>query len=236
MTPEAIRELLSIHNNEHMVHPRVIYISQSTELGTIYSKKELETLSKLCQEKNLLLFIDGARLGSALTSHVADFTLTDIVKYADLFTIGGTKNGALLGEAIVITRPDLQKNFRYQLKQQGALLAKGRVFGIQFREFFRNSLYFENARHANIMAQKLAQGITSLGYELAYPTVTNQIFVILPNSFIEKLEKKYGFYIWTKNSRNGFKNSMSSVIPLVTSWATQEEAVEDFLKKLKKSL
>lgn len=229
VTPAAICEVLSTHTNEHMVYPRVVYISQSTELGTIYSKEELQTLAKLCQEKNLLLFIDGARLGSALTSHAANFTLADIAKCADLFTIGGTKNGALLGESIVITRPHLQDHFRYQLKQQGALLAKGRVFGVQFREFFRDSLYIDNARHANTMAQKLANGILSLGHQLAYPSETNQIFVILRDAIIQELQKNYGFYIWTKN----FNNSSSSVIRLVTSWATREEAIHEFLEKLK---
>lgn len=233
ITPEAVHEVLATHTNEHMVLPRVVYISQSTELGTIYSKKELETLSKLCQEKNLLLFIDGARLGSALTSTVADFTLVDIANYADAFYIGGTKNGALFGEAIVITRPHLQKNFRYQLKQHGALLAKGRVFGIQFREFFRDTLYLDNARHANAMAQKLARGMISLGHELAYPAVSNQIFLVLPDSTIEKLQKKFGFYVWTKNSTTTSNNLASSVIRLVTSWATNEEAVDQFLEALK---
>lgn len=234
VTPAAIQEILATHINEHMVHPRVVYISQSTEVGTIYSKSELTTLSKVCQEKKLLLFIDGARLSSALTSPAADFTLSDIAQYADFFTIGGTKNGALLGEAVVITRPHLQAHFRYQLKQQGALLAKGRVFGIQFREFFREDLYFNNARHANTMAQKLAHGILSLGYQLAYPAVTNQVFAILPDNLIEELQKNYGFYVWTKNWAKTFNNSTSSVIRLVTSWATSEEAVDQFLSALEK--
>ena len=232
VTPEGIESILATHVNEHMVHPRVVYISQSTELGTIYSKNELEKISKLCHEKNLYLFVDGARLGAALTSSAADFTLPDMARFADLFTIGGTKNGALLGEAIVITRPHLQHQFRYQLKQQGALLAKGRVFGIQFREFFRDELYFDNAHHANAMAQKLAEGILSLGHQLAYPAVTNQIFAILPDERIEELQKKYGFYIWTKNWTKAFNNSSNSVIRLVTSWATREEAVDDFIEEL----
>lgn len=229
VTSEAVREVLNMHHDEHMVLPRVVYISQSTELGTIYSKKELEILSKLCREKNLLLFIDGARLASALTSPAADFTLSDIANYADVFYIGGTKNGALLGEALVITRPHLQKHFRHQLKQQGALLAKGRIFGIQFREFFRDRLYFDNARYANAMAQKLAEGITLLGHQLAYRAVTNQIFVVLQDSIIEKLQKKFGFYVWSKAPGQ----PKYSIIRLVTSWATRDEAVEQFLEELK---
>ncbi|MFI0347521.1 MAG: threonine aldolase family protein [Chthoniobacterales bacterium] len=230
LTPKAIQKVLIDHHDEHMVHPRIVYLSQSTELGTIYSLKELQKIYKLCQKENLYLYIDGARLGHALTSKAADFDLQDIANYSDAFSIGGTKNGALLGEAIVIVNVQLQEKFRYYLKQHGALLAKGRALGIPFIEFFNENLYFENAKHANQMAQKLATGIKSQGYHFASPPVTNQIFVIFPDQLIKKLQKKYGFYVWSKAT-----SPKNSIVRFVTSWATEEKAVQMLLDDMKKN-
>ncbi|MEK7672398.1 MAG: low specificity L-threonine aldolase [Patescibacteria group bacterium] len=226
VTVERLQEVLSGHGDEHMVKPRVVYISNSTELGTVYYKKELKAISDFCRKNGLYLFMDGARLGSALCSEGADLTLADIAKLVDAFYIGGTKNGALLGEAIVLVNPELQKNFRFHLKQRGALLAKGRILGAQFLALFQDNLYFELATHANKMAAKLTKAIKKAGYKFLTESKTNQIFPILPNKLIAKLQKDYGFYIWKKVDAN------NSAIRLVTSWATKEEKVDEFIKEL----
>ncbi|MBX9577907.1 MAG: low specificity L-threonine aldolase [Chthoniobacterales bacterium] len=225
LDPESIRELMAFHKDEHCVQPRALYISQATEVGTIYSKQELQALRAVCNEHQLYFFLDGARLGNAVMAEGNDADLADIAALCDAFYIGGTKNGALLGEAVVIVNPALQDSFRYHLKQRGALMAKGRVIAVQFRELFQDGLYFENACHANAMAKKLAHGIQTHGYAFAQEPQTNQLFPIFPDTVIEELKKDYGFYVWEKNSAG-------SVIRLVTSWATPEAAVEHFLKDL----
>ncbi len=227
ITPAQIQAVVDQHEDEHMVKPRVVFISQSTEVGTIYSKQELQAISDLCKQNNLYLHLDGARLGSALTSKKNDLTLAELSSLVDIFYIGGTKNGALLGEAIVINNDQLKENFRYHLKQRGALLAKGRILGIQFAELFKNDLYFELATHANDMAEKLTQGIKEQGYEFLTDSSTNQIFPIFSNNLIEKLKQMYGFYVWSK------VDAEKSSIRLVTSWATKAEAVDGFLEDLK---
>lgn len=228
LTSKAILDMVELHTDEHMVKPRVVYISQLTELGTLYTKQELHALYQTCQQLGLYLYIDGARLGHALMSHYADFDLRDIAANCDMFYIGGTKNGALLGEAIVIVNPTLQENFRHHLRQRGALLAKARTVTIQFIEFFKDQLYFTSAKHANVMAQKLAIGIKACGYNFINEPCANQIFPILPDTIIEHLKKKYGFYFWEKATQ-----ADHSVIRLVTSWATTETAVKDFINDLK---
>ncbi len=204
-----------------MVKPKMVFISNSTELGTIYKKAELEEISKFCKENNLYLHLDGARLGSALTSRDNDLTLDELSSLVDIFYIGGTKNGALLGEAIVINNDRLKEDFRYHIKQKGAMLAKGKVLGIQFVELFKNDLFFELANHANKMAYKLSDALSELGYEfLTHPT-SNQIFPIMTNEEIQKLEVRYGFNIERKIDNN------KKAIRLVTSWATVEDAVDE---------
>lgn len=225
--PSQVEKQLKLHSDEHMVKPKVVFISNATELGTIYTKPELEELSKACKQNGLYLYLDGARLGSALTANGADLTLSKLSSLVDVFYIGGTKNGALLGEAIVINNPALQENFRYHLKQRGALLAKSRILGIQFQELFRDDLYFDLARHANSMANHLTEGVTELGYNFLTDSPTNQIFPILPNRVIDNLKEKYGFYIWSE------VDTETSSIRLVTSWATKQEAVTKFLVDLK---
>ena len=232
VTPEAVAEVLAVHADEHLVKPRVVYISQATEFGTLYSKQELEQLREFCRSKELYLYLDGARLGHALMAKEADFNLHDIADCCDMFYIGGTKNGALLGEALVIVNRGLQEKFRYHLKQRGALLAKGRVISTQFLELFKNDLYSSNACHANAMAEKLAAGITACGYDFLYPVASNQIFPILPNALIEVLKKKYGFYVWSKVAAM----PDYSAIRLVTSWATAEAAIEAFCNDLEKEI
>lgn len=227
LTPYDIKKIVDEHQDEHKVQPRAVFISQATEMGTIYKADELEAISSICRKNRLYLYLDGARLGSALTCLNADITLARLSQLVDMFYIGGTKNGLLFGEAIVINDPTLKENFRYVLKQRGALLAKGRVLGIQFAELFKNELYFDLAKHANVMAERLREGIKKLGYRFWTNSSTNQIFPILPNSVIEKLSPYYGFYVWEKLDDN------HSAIRLVTSWATPEPAVDEFLSVLK---
>lgn len=211
----------------HMVRPRMVYISNATEIGTIYTKRELEELSAYCRAQHLYLFMDGARMGHALTAENNDLTLADIARLTDVFYIGGTKNGALLGEAIVFNSPDLAPEFDYILKQKGALLAKGRILGIQFLELFKNDLYFDLARHANRMAMKIAAAVKACGYTFLTESTTNQIFPILPKALIKKLNEKYLFFEWQEI------DEARSALRLITSWTTEEMAVDEFIEDLK---
>jgi threonine aldolase len=224
--PTHIQAALDAHTDEHMVKPKLVYISQPTEIGSIYSKGELEQLSSFCKIKSLYLYVDGARLGSALCSEENDLQLSDLAGLVDAFYIGGTKNGALLGEALVICRDSLKEDFRFYMKQKGAMLAKGKLLGIQFQELFQDSLYFDLAKHANEMANLLKAAITKAGFTFLAPSPTNQLFPILPNRLIEQLQDKYSFYVWTKVDAD------HSAIRLVTSWATKKAAVLAFIKDL----
>lgn len=224
---EHLKTVLEIHADEHMVKPKLVYISNPTEIGSIYKKKELTELSQFCRENQLFLYVDGARLGSALCSIENDMELSDLAMLADAFYIGGTKNGALMGEALVICRESLKDDFRFHMKQKGALLAKGRLLGIQFLELFKGGLYFELATHANEMANLLRGEISQAGYLFLTHSPSNQIFPILPNELITKLQKKYSFYVWSQ------VDAKHSAIRLVTSWATKEDAVRGFIEDLK---
>jgi len=224
---EHVLSVLKEHTDEHMVKPKLVYISNSTEIGTIYKKSELEELSQVCRENNLLLYMDGARLGSALCCRGNDLKLSDFTNLTDAFYIGGTKNGAFMGEALVICNDNLKEDFRYHIKQRGALFAKGRLLGIQFMELFRDNLFFEIGQHANDMADILRNGINELGNKYLVDSHSNQIFPILPNTVIEKLQEKYSFMIWASEDEN------NSSIRLVTSWATNKEAVLKFIEDLK---
>lgn len=226
ITKTLIEQALDIHTDEHMVLPKLVYISNPTELGTVYSKDELETLSQFCKKRDLILYCDGARLGSALCIKDNDLTLKDICTYTDAFYIGGTKIGALLGEALVIKKEELKSNFRFSIKQRGGLLAKGRLLGIQFEELFKDNLYFKLASHSNKMAALLLEGLKEINCEFLIDSPTNQLFPILDNSLIEKLSKEFEFYIWQVIDDN------KSAIRLVTSWATKEEYVHNFIKLL----
>jgi threonine aldolase len=227
LRPETILPVIRLHSDEHMVKPRLIYISNSTELGTVYIKSELEALSAFCRENGLLLYIDGARLGNALCSPGCGLTLGDLARLTDAFYIGGTKNGALFGEALVICNDGLKSDFRYCIKQKGALLAKGRVMGLQFYELFRSGLFFELARHANETADVLRSAIASEGFSFLADSPSNQIFPILPDSIIEKLQEEYDFHVWSRVDES------RSCIRLVTSWATPRRAAEAFAQTLK---
>ena len=228
ITPEKIEEALAANAHfPHMAKPRLIYLSNATETGTIYDLAELRAISALARQRGLILFLDGARLAAALASHRNDATLADIASLVDLFWIGGTKAGALLGEAIVVCNPALAQDFAFHLKQRGAMLAKGRLLGIQFQSLFGDADLFSSlARHANAMAAKLAAGIASHGHALAAQTQTNQVFPVLPNTVIAALQKDFAFYVWSKS------DDANSVIRLVTSWATEERQVDAFLAGL----
>lgn len=220
---DQVHAIVAQHGDEHMVVPRVVFISQATEAGTLYSKAELTALSRTCHELGLYLYLDGARLGPALTSRFCDLSLPQLSALVDMFYLGGTKNGALLGEAIVINTPALQAHFRYHLKQRGALLAKGRLLGAQFVALLEDGLYFELARHANTMAARLADGLRACDVRFLSEPVANQVFPILPDARIEQLRPHYGFHVWSR------VDATHSAIRLVASWATQAEAVDRFL-------
>ncbi|CAD7814897.1 Low specificity L-threonine aldolase [Chryseobacterium aquaeductus] len=225
LKPSDIQLVLDNHKNiPHQVMPKLVYISNSTELGTIYSKEEVKNLSRYCLENNLYLFMDGARLGHALTSEMNDLTLEDLSQLTDIFYLGGTKNGALIGEAIIINNQTLQEDFAFNIKQKGALLAKGRLLGIQFLELMNNDLYFDLANHANQQAMKIKNALLKRGVQFLSDTYTNQIFPILDQKLIDILSEKFDFYIW-KNI-----NSQSSAIRLITSWNTSDKAVDDFVE------
>ncbi|UYB54489.1 aminotransferase class I/II-fold pyridoxal phosphate-dependent enzyme [Xanthomonas sp. AM6] len=220
LSPELIAPLLAEHDNEHMVQPRLVYVSNTTELGTVYRKRELQALREVCDAHGLWLFLDGARIGSALTAEGNDLGLADVAALTDAFYIGGTKNGALLGEALVIVNPALQADFRYLLKQRGALLAKGMVLGAQFAALFEDGLYYELAAHANRMAARLRDGLAAAGAQFASESPTNQLFVALPSSAVEALAQRYDFERWQRLGDGRW------VIRFVTSWATQADAVD----------
>ncbi|WP_042463127.1 threonine aldolase family protein [Neobacillus dielmonensis] len=230
LTPKGIQEVLDAHTDEHMVKPKLVYISNSTEIGSIYNKAELQALSNFCREHNLIFYMDGARLGSALCSSENDLKLSDFPELVDAYYIGGTKNGALIGEALVICRDSLKEDFRFHMKQKGALLAKGRLLGIQFLELFRDNLFFELAQHANNMAKRISEELKQANIKFLTHSPSNQIFPILPNGVINELQKNYAFILWEKVDQD------HSAIRIVTSWATKEEAVDTFLGDIRKYL
>lgn len=228
LKPEDIRKVIDAHQNiPHQVKQKLVYISNSTEIGTHYLKNELKDLYTFCRDKNLFLFMDGARLGNALMTNNNDLSLKDIANYTDAFYLGGTKNGALIGEAIIINNIALQDEFGYHLKQKGALLAKGRLLGIQFQELFRDGLYYELAAHANQQAMKLKSAFRDAGCEMLSETFTNQIFPILTQQQIDALSANFDFYIW-KKLEDG-----RAAIRILTSWATPLEMVDKFIAEIK---
>ncbi|WP_295584813.1 low specificity L-threonine aldolase [uncultured Oscillibacter sp.] len=226
LTPALVEAVLREHNGtEHMVSPKMVYVSDSTEIGTIYTKAELQALRDCCDKHGLLLFLDGARLGSALTAPGNDLTLADLAALTDLFYIGGTKNGALFGEALVVTASN--PHFRWHMKQRGAVLAKGRLLGVQFKALLQDNLYFDMARHANEMAFRLRDGMAALGYSFPVASPTNQQFPVLPNTVAKQLEEMgYAF------EAQEVVDETHTLVRFVTSWATPAEAVEQFLKDL----
>lgn len=222
---QYLSDFYSDGNHEHMVFPGMVYISFPTEYGTIYSKKELSDIYKVTQEYKLPLFVDGARLGYGLASKQCDMTLPEFASLCDIFYIGGTKVGALCGEAIVYTKGNMPEHFENLTKKHGALLAKGRLNAIQFDTLFTDNLYFKAAEHAIEMAELVKNAFKSKGYKFLLDSPTNQQFIILENSKMQELSKKVKFCFWEKVDEN------HTAVRFATSWATKKENVE-LLQKL----
>lgn len=224
VNPEDVRKYITDfyrdETYEHMVAPGMLYISHPTEYGTLYTLGELEALSCICREAEIPLYMDGARLGYGLAADGAEITLPDIARLCDVFYIGGTKVGALFGEAVVVTRPELLPHFFPLIKQHGALLAKGRLLGIQFETLFTDRLYLRIARHAIELAMKLKKAFVEKGYTIYIDSPTNQQFVCLPNREIDRLMQYATFELW------GARGETETVVRFVTSWATREEDVD----------
>lgn len=221
LTPELIEATLASNAHfPHMTRPKLVYISNATELGTVYTKQEVTALSNCCQANSLLLMMDGARLGTAIMAINSDLTLSDVAQLCDIFWIGGTKAGALIGEAIVIPNAKLADDFAFHIKQRGALLAKGRLLGIQFEALFSDKLFFKLSDKANKAAQRLSKAFTDAGHELAAATQSNQIFPILPNTLISRLKEQFDFYVWEP------VDDERSVVRFVTSWASDDAQID----------
>jgi len=224
LTAEQIQTAYNDHFNdatcEHMVQPKLVYISQSTELGSIYTKAELTAISETCWKNDLILYIDGARLGSALCAENNDLSLHDIAQLCDAFYIGGTKNGILFGEALVICNNRLNEDFRYLMKQKGGLLAKGRLLGVQYLALFEDGLFYEMASHENKMAMLIKDACIAKGYGFLTPSTTNQQFPIIPDEVLKELEKDFEYaYIQRINES-------TSAVRFCTSWATNKDDVD----------
>lgn len=207
-------------NHDHMVFPGMVYISHPSEYGTLYTLEELTALSDICREYDIPLFLDGARLGYGLMSRGTDVTLKDIARLCDVFYIGGTKVGALCGEAVVFTRSNAPKHFFTSIKQHGALLAKGRLLGVQFDTLFTDDLYFKLGKNAIEKADRMRAAFKERGYEFFMETVTNQIFIVLDNSKMAELKKSVSFGFWEKLDEN------HTVVRFASSWATTDKMVD----------
>ena len=227
LSSKDIINILNDHKDCHKVLPRAVYISQPTEIGTIYSKQEIEEIRKTCKENDLYLFIDGARLGCALMCDCNDVTLKDLASNADMFYIGGTKNGAPFGEALIILCDELKKNFAYLIKNQGALLAKGYISGIIFEEFFKDGLYYKNALNSIEMAKKLREVFKKHNIEEVYKNPTNQVFVSLDKNIFNKLSEYVMFEKWEE------KNNLI-VSRFVTNFNTSKDDITNLDETLNK--
>ena len=216
--------------HEHMVMPKAVYISQATELGTIYSRAELSALREICDKWKLYLYVDGARLGYAMAAEGNDVDLPYLAKTADAFYIGGTKQGALFGEAMVILNDELKRDFRYVIKQKGGMLAKGWLLGLQFDELFRDDLYFELSRHAVEQAARLRDALAGMGVPFLVDSPTNQLFPILPDDVIAKLGEEFSY------SYQQRMDESHSAVRLCTSWATRAADVDALIAALKQLL
>lgn len=229
LTPALVREVMRAHcdgKDEHMVLPRMVYISDATELGTIYTKAELAALREVCDEYGLYLFLDGARLPAALVAERNDLDITDFAKYCDAFYLGGTKNGLLFGEAVVLTNDALKPHFRNMIKQRGGMFAKGFLFGVQFGAYLKDRLWLEMARHAVSQAQRIAKAAEEKGYELYAQSPTNQVFVVLSHEKMAELEKTFIFEVF------GHVDETHEAVRFVCSWATKAESVDALIGAL----
>ena len=227
LSPEHIRDYASRYTNvPHQVQPRLVYITQTTEIGTLYSLAELKAIWQCCQELGLLLYMDGARLAQALSAEGNDIGWEDLARYTDIFYIGATKCGALLGEAIVFNQGALAEYFGFYIKQKGALLAKGRLLGLQFLTLFQNNLYKELGRVANTQMKRIKEAFVAKGIGFLSDTCTNQLFPILTEQQIAQLSADFDFYLWQK------VDAEHTAIRLITSWATEDSQVEALLRAI----
>ena len=231
ITASQVRNTVKAHREdssfEHMVQPKLVYISNPTEYGTLYSLAELEALSETCRELGLYLFLDGARLGYGLAAKGNDVTMEDLARQCDVFYIGGTKVGALFGEAVVISNPAIAEDFRYLIKQRGGMLAKGRLLGVQFDALLEDNLYFKIAEQADALADQLRACIDELGYPYLVPGITNQVFPILPDTLLEELAKEFSF------TEMGRYDETHRTVRFCTSWATRQEQMDALCSKLR---
>ncbi len=220
-----VRQALEAHHSdfsrEHMVQPGMVYISFPTELGTIYSRQELEELHTVCQEWEIPLFVDGARLGYGLEASGCNILPKDLPRLSDIFYVGGTKQGALFGEAVVFPRPALAEDFRYLIKQHGGMLAKGRLLGIQYEVLMNEGLYFQLARRADRLADRVREAFRRKGFSFLVENTTNQVFPILPHAAIESLSAGFGFECWQHVDEE------RDAVRFCTSWATEERAIAE---------
>ena len=230
ITAAQVKNVYDAHwadpDHEHAVQPGMVYISHPTENGTTYNKKELQEISAVCRACDLPLFLDGARLGYGLAAVGNDLSLPDLARLCDVFYIGGTKVGALFGEAVVISNDNLKRDFRYHIKQRGGMLAKGRLLGLQFEALFKDGLYFEIGEHAIRLAMLIRDAFARKGFSFRYDSPTNQQFPILPRAALEKLSAKYSFSIWAKI------DDEHTAVRFCTSWATQEDAVKTLIEDI----
>ncbi|NCB34087.1 MAG: aminotransferase class I/II-fold pyridoxal phosphate-dependent enzyme, partial [Erysipelotrichia bacterium] len=224
ITAAEVEEIILFQKNnesfEHIVQPGMVYLSWPTETGTLYTKKELTALYQLCQKYGLKLFVDGARMGYGLASKNSDLKLSDFAKLTDVFYIGGTKVGALFGEAVVILNDDIKENFRYSIKERGGMLAKGRLLGIQFETLFANNCYLKISKNAAVLAEQLALALKQKGYQFQFKPETNQSFVIMTNAKIRQLRKNFAFHT------NGVIDRTHTAARFVTSFMTSEENIQ----------
>lgn len=226
ITAEQIRKAIDIPENVHSPRLGMVFLSQSTELGGVYTKAELLAIKAVTTEFGIPLFIDGARLGYALASEECDVNLVDMAEICDIFYIGGTKVGALFGEAVVIVNDKLKRDFRYIMKQRGGLFAKGRLLGVQFEEFFKDGLYDEVAKHAVDLAMKVKAALMEVGIPLKYPSTTNQLFISFTDEQFAKISEKY--VLTSCEKEDGV-----TVARLCTDWSTREEDVAQLIKDIK---
>lgn len=223
---EYMEDFYRDETNEHMVRPAMVYISHPTEYGTLYTRNELEALSEVCRKYSLTLFIDGARLAYGLAAEGTDVSLHDIAQLADIFYIGGTKCGLLFGEAVVTRHKNVLPRFMSLMKLHGALLAKGRLLGVQFLTLFSEDLYQRIGRHADRLAKTLKEGLLEKGFRQFIDSPTNQQFFILPNELIDRLSESVGFELW------GPREDMESIVRFVTDWSTTDQDVKTLLSLL----
>ncbi|MBQ7364721.1 MAG: aminotransferase class I/II-fold pyridoxal phosphate-dependent enzyme, partial [Clostridia bacterium] len=232
ITANKIRKLFDMHyadpNHEHTVQPGIVYITNPTEYGAIYQKDELCEISRVCRACGMYLYLDGARLGYALTAEHNDLTLADLARYCDAFTIGGTKHGALFGEALVITNDRLKANFRYCIKQSGALTAKGRLLGVQFTALLENDLYFRTSKESNRKATKIRDALKAKGYAFLLESETNQQFPIFPDRELALLSEKYAFSPITRIDEH------SSCVRICTNWSTSDADIDALIADIQK--